>query len=104
MLQYLGHCKTFYWVWVEQTSDQSFGRLSDLILHAVPRFHDLLVQVLHVIRFEWYSSVKQSKQDDSSTPQISFEPFVPLVFNNFGSNISRCTALLFHDFTFLYCF
>jgi hypothetical protein len=62
------------------------------------------VQIFHVVGFERHGAVEQGEEDNTSTPEISLESLITLVFDDLRSNISGSTTVFSHDFILLYQF
>jgi len=54
------------------------------------------MKLIHARSFEWNCTVKHGKQNNSCAPQVDAKAVSVLVFEDLGSNICRCSALLFH--------
>ena len=54
------------------------------------------MEIFHVISFEWHCSEEKRKQNNTRTPEVSFEALVALISDDLWSNIGWGTALLKH--------
>ena len=60
------------------------------------------MQILHVVCLERYSSIEHGVENYSCGPHIGLETLIASVTNDLWCYISGCSALLTHDFTWLY--
>lgn len=56
--------------------------------------HDVLVELLHVVGFEGHGPADHGEQEDAEAPDVDVESVVPIVSNDFRSNIGWSSSLL----------
>ena len=83
----------------EHRSHQGLGIVCYLFLQVVLAFDDHLVQFFHVAGFEGDSATKHGVQYYASAPDISFESHVPLLLENFRSDVGWRPTLFPHYIT-----
>ena len=96
MFENLRDTQALFWIDLQQSSDEVLGLFRDFFLHVVLGLQDLLVEVLHVVSFEWHCSEEESKQNYTCTPEVSLEALVALISDDLWGNVGWCATLLKH--------
>jgi hypothetical protein len=64
-------CKTALWIGGQKPFDQALDSLSDKLWWLIRCSLDLLVEIRCILILEWEISADESKEDDTTTPQIT---------------------------------
>lgn len=100
----LGHGQTGLWLELYHSSDQSLGLCTQLAREVKLSLQNELVEVFQVTCLERYSSAEHGKEQYTQRPYINKEPFVPLINDDLGGEISWGSALLLDHLALLYYF
>ena len=96
MFEHLRDTQALFWIDLQQPPDEVLGLFRDFFLHVVLGLQDLLVEIFHVVSFEWHCSEEESKQNNTCTPEVSLEALVALISDDLWGDIGWCATLLKH--------